>query len=345
MLKDQLDMSMSLITINLVVRNGQKYLRHCLDSIKKQTYQNIEVNIWDNASTDSTREIVKKEYPEFNLIENDTNFGTWVGQEKALKYSHGEYILAISVDIILDPKFIEESVKVAEKDHKIGAVQAKIYQYSLTEFETSKNLPAKLIDTCGFKIFKSRRLINIGHGEEDRGQYDNEVEIFGVEGAVPFFRRKTVDDLYIGSEFADSDFFWYGDDLDIAWRMKLLGWKQIYSPGVIAHHDRQTTKGLGKSRTDFIKMRRQIPMIKRRLDWRNTTLAIIKNDYLSNFLRDYPYIGWRQFQLWSYFLIYEPSMIFEIFTIAKLLPSMLKKRREVMCKARVSAKEIHKWFR
>lgn len=333
----------NLVTINLVVRNGEKWLRHCLDSIKAQTYKNLEIHILDNASTDSTRDIIKKEYPELHLIESQKNFGMWGGHEELWKQSHGKYVIAISVDIIIEPDFVEQAVKIMDADDKIGLLQAKIYQWHL---EDGRPVKTKTIDTLGFKIFRSRRLINIGHGEQDNGQYDTgrDYEIFGIEGAVPIFRRVAIEESRILGEFADRSFFWYGDDFDFAWRMRLFGWKQVYSPRVIAYHDRQTTKSLRTSRWDFIKIRKTVPILKRRLDWRNGILTLVKNDYVSNVLRDFPWIFARQFQLFGYFLIFEPTMILELFTIAKLLPIMLKKRREVMRKATVSGSEIRQWF-
>ncbi len=328
----------SLVSVNLVIYNGEKYIHQCLDSVKKQTYGNFEVNILDNNSLDSTKEIVKKEFPEFNLVEGEKNLGTWPGQEELLKYSHGEYIVALSVDVVLDPYFVEEAVEVFKKDQKIGAVQGKIY--------SARN--PRIIDTCGFEAFKSRRIVNIGHGQEDRGQFDQEKEIFAVEGAAPVLRRQALEDCRLksqGGKIIDPDFFWYGDDLDLAWRMRLLGWKQVFAPKVIAWHDRQTTKTLaGGGWREFIKIRKTVPTFKRRLDWRNTMLAIIKNDFASNLLHDSYYILWRQLRLWAYFLIFETSIILEIFRVAKMLPKMLKRRGEIMRKARVSAKEMQKWF-
>ena len=210
-------------------------------------------------------------------------------------------------------------------------------------------LNPKIIDTCGFQIFRSRRVINIGHGEEDRGQFNQEREIFAVEGAVPVFRRQALEDCRLksqGNKIIDPDFFWYGDDLDLAWRMRLFGWKQVFAPAAIAYHDRQTTKALaGGGWREFIKIRKTVPMFKRRLDWKNTTLAIIKNDFAVNFLRDLPFIFWRQLRLWSYFLLFEPIMFLEIFKVAKLLPKMLKRRSEITRRARVSAQEMQKRFR
>ncbi len=329
------------VTINLVVYNGEKYIRHCLNSIKSQTYSSLEVNVFDNNSSDRTKEIVRQEFPEFKLIESPKNLGVWPGHEEALKYSHGDFIVATSVDIIIDKYFVEEAVKVFNKNLKVGAVEAKIYSYALKDGEVIKS---NILDTCGFQIFRSRRITNIGHGEEDRGQYNEEREIFAVEGAVPVFRRSALENIRVEGHIADPDYFWYGDDLDLAWRMRIFGWKEIYNPKVIAYHDRKTTKGLGQNKKDFIKIRRNVPIFKRRLDWRNTTLTVIKNDFANNFWCDFPYIFWRQMQLWAYFIVFEPSMIVEWFNVAKLLPTMLKRRSEIMRKARISDKEMKQWI-
>lgn len=341
-------MSNTLVSINLVVYNGEKYIRQCLDSVKKQTYQNFEVNILDNNSSDTTKEIIKNEFLEFQLTESPKNLGMWPAQEELLKHGHGKYVVILSVDVILDKDFVKNAVEVMERDYGIGALQARIYKYDLAQLlPTNYSLPTTIIDTLGFQIFRSRRIINIGHGELDNGQYAKECEIFAVEGAVPVFRRQALESCRLISQnnkIIDHDYFWYGDDLDLAWRMRLFGWKQVYSPGVIAYHDRKTTKALAGSWKSFAAMRKNIPMFKRRLDWRNTTLTIIKNDFACNLLRDSYYILWRQLRLWGYFLLFEPAMFLEFFKVAKLLPNMLKRRREIIKRAKVSAQEIRRWI-
>lgn len=346
-------MSNPVVTINLVVLNGEKYIRHCLDGILAQTYPHglIEFNILDNGSTDGTKESIKNYelsikggFARFSVVESKENLGMWPGQEELLNYSSGKYILAMAVDVILDKDFIKTAVEVMEKDSKIGALEAKIYKYDLDQNEVKKT---RIIDTCGFKIFRSRRIVNIGHGEEDKGQYDGLGEIFGVEGAAPFFRREAIEDIRIEGKFCDHDYFWYGDDLDLAWRMTLLGWKQIFVPSVIAWHDRQTTKNLKKNWLDYIfrvPTRRQIPIKKRRLDWRNIRFTIIKNDYIINILKDLPYIASREIGVFGYTLLFEPSVFLELPKFIKILPRILRRRSEIMKKAKLRPAEIRKWF-
>jgi len=359
-------MSTPLVTINLVVLNGKKYIRHCLEAVQKQTYQNLEVNIFDNGSTDGTKEIVRAwkrgfqvETPfpltPINLIESTKNLGTWPGQEKAVESSRGKYIVALSVDVLMHPSAIEKAVEVLEKDEKIGALQAKIYQYDISQTNQSstfleiqgRTFP-KVIDTIGFQIFRSRRITNLGHGEEDRGQYDQGKEIFAVEGAAPIFRKSAFEELRVLGEIADREMFWYGDDLDIGWRMRLFGWKQVYGPKVIMCHDRSTTKGMSRGWKDYllrIKDRKNIPIFKKRLDWRNKRLARIKNDYCQNILKDFFHIAWREIRELGYIIFFEPAVLLEIPKLIKLLPRALKKRRIVLARAQLVPKEMAGWFK
>lgn len=340
-----------LVSINLVVRNGEKYIRHCLDAILAQTYphEHIEIDILDNNSSDPTKEMIKKAaqefqhagFAKFHLAESNENLGMWPGQEELLKHSSGKYILAMAVDVLLDKDFLNNAVKRMESDGNIGALEAKIYKFDL---QSNQPQLSKILDTCGFTIFKSRRIVNIGHGEPDNGQYDDLGEIFAVEGAAPFFRREALEDIRIKGELIDKDFFWYGDDLDLAWRMRLFGWKEVFDPEVIAWHDRQTTKTLKKSPADFIRLRRAVPMKKRRLDWRNTRWTIIKNDYIINILKDLPAILNREVQMAGYILFFEPAVLLEIPKFIVLLPKMFMRRRNIMNRATAKPEDIRKWF-
>ena len=121
------------VTIILAVRNGAKFIRHTLNSVKSQTYGNMEINVFDNNSNDETVEIVTTEFPEYKLTRSGENIGIWAAQEKLFDISNGKYIVALT-DVILDPYFIENAVSIMEYDDKIGAVQAKIYQMNLQEY-------------------------------------------------------------------------------------------------------------------------------------------------------------------------------------------------------------------
>lgn len=348
-------MSNPLVTINLVVFNGEKYLRHCLDAVNLQTYPDIEINILNNASTDRTEELVrnsKLEIKNCSFYNSKKNLGMWPGQEWLLQHSQGEYSVALSVDVLLHPDFVLRAVEIAERDKTIGAIQSKTLRYSLAnataDLPTSPIVRSETIDTLGFKFLRSRRLINIGHGEEDRGQYDQGMEIFGVEGAAPFLRRKALEDCRVNGKIIDDDMFWYGDDLDLAWRMRLYGWKQIYCPEVIAYHDRSTTKGMSRGWRDYfsrIKERQKIPIHKRGLDWRNKRLARLKNDYWHNVFHDGLFILYRELMELGYIVLFEPKVLLEMFKFIRLIPKTLCQRQAILNKARVGPREMQKRFK
>ena len=246
---------------------------------------------------------------------------------------------------MIDENFTERAVAICESNPATDAIQAKIYQYNhneLTSGSFNKNI---IIDTCGFAMTRERKVVNIGHGKSDGPAFSNQRVIFGVEGAVPFFRRTALEDCKINGWIWDPDYFWYGDDLDLAWRMTLFGHKQIYSPKVIAWHDRSTTKG--NVTTDFLadhvhrrKLRQQIPIHKRRLDWSNTRFTIIKNDFLLNILRDLPAIIMREINVQGYAGLFERGVLLEWGRFFRLLPKMIARRRIIMNRARVNANEI-----
>src|SRR3989344_1013438 len=346
----------TLVTVNLVVLNGGKYISRFLDCLKQQTYgqANIEVQIWDNGSSDGTLEHVQSRKAEFGdfkrfaWFKGEKNLGMWPGQEEIFKTSNGAYIVASAVDVLMDKDFISNAIKSLEQDPKIGALQAKIYTYSIDSLSGILPNPSeKIIDTCGFKIFKSRRVVNLGHGEIDHGQYDKQMDIFAVEGAIPVFRKSTLKDISLGQGFCDPDYFWYGDDLDFGWRINLFGWRQIMDPSVIAWHDRQTTKTVAQGVRDHLSRvgtRRKIPLKKRQLDWANVRFTIIKNEYMINVLKDLPYILGREIAVFGYTLFFEPGVFRAISRFLNLLPRMLKRRREIMKRARRTAAEMRRWY-
>ena len=279
-----------LVSVNLVVHNHGPWLTRALDSIKTQSYENIEINQFDG-TTD--------------------NIGFWAGQEKLLAQSKGEYIICMS-DVVLDKNFIKNAVEVLEKDMGIGALQAKILQSN------------GMIDTTGFEKYKSRKIIN--RGKQTNNEYP-EGEIFAVEGAVPVFRKKALEDCIVDGHLIDPDFrigpLGYGDDLDLTWRMKNLGWKQWYAPGVIAYHDRSTSGP-----------RASIPILKRQLDWCNVRFAIIKNDAILSLVKDAPFWFVREIAVFCYTILFEPKVFAIMPRFFTLLPCMLSRRKLNMNRTR-----------
>lgn len=329
-----------LVTINLVVRNGEKYIRHCLKAIKNQSYPNLEVIVFDNNSNDKTPLIVKQEFPQFQLIENSKNCYVGGGFNKCIELSRGKYILALCVDVICEKDFIKNAARKMESDRTIGVLQSKTLIYDFKNQKLTDN-----IDTAGFEIFRSRRIINRGHGAKDIGQFEKPEEIFSYEGAAGFFRKEALQKAKINGQIFDEDFVWYGDDIDLGWRLNLLGWKNFYDPSVIAWHDRSTTHRLSRGYRDFIQSRKSLPLEKKRWDYINQRLMMVKNDIAAQFLCDFPFFIFREAKLWIYFLLFERSTLLGVLDFIKLLPKMAAKRKIIMSKKKLADKEIKNWFK
>lgn len=325
------------VNICIAVWNGASYLPSCLEALKGQTYANFDVTIWDNASTDETRSLVEQLLPTARCISHPENLGMWPAMERMINQADGTLILCLSVDVIIADTFIQEAVAVFERDKSVSALQPKIYQYGILDSRGA--LPTTTIDTCGFALTKSRRVVNLGHGQPDSATWSKAGDIFGVEGAAPMFRLSALQDARIGESLIDDDYFWYGDDLDLAWRLALLGHRQVFAPSVLAWHDRSTTKGVASTWTDHVSRmatRRAIPAMKRRLDYTNVRYTIIKNDHIINLILDAPWIIGREIGTILYMLIVEPSVLPAIARLIRGAPTMLAKRWAVMKRARRS---------
>ncbi len=128
------------------------------------------------------------------------------------------------------------------------------------------------------------------------------------------FRTRAFRDVSINGHVIDPAFregpLGYGDDLDLAWRMALLGWRQVLVPDAIGWHDRSTTHdvaGRARDHVGRIAARRAMPIEKRMLDWVNVRAARIKNDRTRDVVRDLPFILVRELSVLVYMLVVEPA--------------------------------------
>lgn len=339
-------------SVIIPARNAGNFIDYCLLSLLNQDYKNFEIIFFDNNSTDATlkkaklyQQRFKKRGINFKIINSPFNYFVGGAFNRAYLKARGNYIMLLCIDVILKNDFLSQALIYFKKKPKIGALQAKIYAFDINELTKSraflKTPTSQIIDTCGFKIFRSRRIINIGHGMLNGSQFSKAMEIFGVEGACPVFRRQALEDIKIKigerPEIFDEDMMWYGDDLDVAWRLNLFGWRQIFCPTMIAYHDRKTTKLLSQGFLDFIKIRRNIPTLKRILDYRNTRLTFIKNEHWFYFKKDFlPFLK-RELSLLIYFFIFEPKTFwFGVFGLLKRLSLFLNKRKLIQRKVKSS---------
>jgi hypothetical protein len=219
---------MELISVIVLNYNGRGFLNGCLTSLASQTYSDFEVIVVDNGSRDGSPEYIEENYPWVRLAKNDENLGFAGGTNVGIRAAKGEFIITLNNDSRADSRFIEELIK-PMADPEVGVCAAKML------------FPDGRINSAGICISRSGAAWDRGMFEPDRGQYEFMEEVFGACAGAALYRREMLDEIGL----FDEDFFLYLEDVDLAFRARLAGWKCIYVPGARVIHHHGGTAGVG----------------------------------------------------------------------------------------------------
>jgi hypothetical protein len=208
-------------SIILLTYNSLKDLPECIPSLLSQTYDNFEIIVVDNASSDETVEYITGNYPEQRIIQTGKNLGYPGGNNAGFEHATGEYIVVMNPDTVADKNWLAELVKPLEKNPDIAVTTPKINIY----YDKSK------INTCG----------NIPHytgltfcrGLNSPSDSCNIQEEIGAISGCSFAIRKEMLDYIEGF---DADFFLYMEDADLSWRVRFAGGKIVYVPQSTMYH-------------------------------------------------------------------------------------------------------------
>lgn len=338
-----------LVSVNILTYNAQDLIGPCLKSVLKQTYDNIEVLVIDNASIDKTLDVIRKISPKIRIIRNENNLGLSIGYNTGIRESKGEYVLCLNQDVVLDGDFVKNAIEAINVDDKIAGVQGRLLRIT-----NLNELRMDTIDTTGLVIFKNRRIVNQGQGEKDKGQYERG-EIFGVDGAAPLYRRSALEDIKLPIfkggvpqtnrfEYFDEDFFMYKEDVDLSWRFRLYNWKAIYEPEAVGYHLRGAGERAVRNYIAIVKERRKISGFAKYHAFKNQRLMQIKNELTGLFFCHFCRIIIKEVAAWLYALCFEKYAWKAIVGLFKQVPSAWRKRKIIMKRKRVGANEIKRWF-
>ena len=160
---------------------------------------------------------------------------------RGIRESSGELVLFCNADLFPTSTYLTEIVAFFDRRPEAGAAIGKILRYDL-----DADAPTGLIDTAGLLLTRQRRFMPRGEGEPDDGRYDDEIEVFAVDGAALVARRTALEATAFEDEYLDENFLTHKEDHDISWRLRLAGWECWYVPSAVAYHAR-TTRGLGST--------------------------------------------------------------------------------------------------
>ena len=239
-----------LVTVICVNFQGLRVLPACLTSLRRQTCPPQRVIVVDNASTDGSRELVRHDFPEVELLESSSNLGFGAGNNLALDRAATPYVLLVNNDAVLADDCLAELVRTIELDPFAGAVAAKVL------LQADPAAPLR-IDAAGLEICADG--LALGRGRfADPAALDEPTEVFFPSGCCGLYRREMLDDLRLEGEIFDEDFFAYAEDTDLGWRAQLAGWKTLYAPRAICYHRHSATTGSVHPRKVFLVERNRV---------------------------------------------------------------------------------------
>ncbi len=216
-------MTEPLVSVIIVNFNGRALLEDCLKSLGKTTYNNYEVFVVDNNSSDDSVKFVKENYPQINLIQLEKNFGFAQPNNIAAKKAKGEFLIFLNSDTEVTPSWISELVNAANQDPNIAICQSLLLKKN-GDIDSSGDF----IDTLG-RAYSSRiRPTQVR-------------KILSARGASLMVRR----DCFFDLGGFEKNFFASFEDVDLGWRAWIYGYKVILVPSsVVVHIGGQTVNRL-----------------------------------------------------------------------------------------------------
>jgi GT2 family glycosyltransferase len=319
------------VSVTIVTYNSGRFIKRCLESVLAQRYANKEIIVIDNASTDGTLDILEQFEDRCQIVYNDENIGFAAAQNQAIRLSAGDWVLTLNPDVLLLPNFIQALVDTGAFDARVGSVCGK-----LLTILASFDLPDKpLVDSTGIYFTPNLRHLDRGSQEVDNGHYLQHEYVFGATAAAALYRRRMIEDIAIGDEFFDPDFFVYREDADVAWRAQLMGWRCIYTPHARGYHVRNVLPG----------NRRALPPVINMHSVKNRFLMRMKNMTGHLYVRNWFSITARDLVVIGACIIRERSSLRAFWYVLQNWKRVMAKRREIMLRKRVDDDYIASWFR
>jgi len=208
-------MNKELVSIIVLNYNAGDLLLNCIKSIKKSSYENIEIIVVDNISSDGSQIKCQEKYPDIKLIQNKENLGYCGGNNVGIQASKGEFVIILNPDTVVESNWLDELIS-AHNKFGDGLYQPKIL--SLNE-ENIIQSTGNMLHVFGFGFARDKGKKIVDKNEEIE-------KINYASGTCLFTTKKVLDNIGLFDEFL----FLYHDDLDLGWRASQVGISSFYVP-------------------------------------------------------------------------------------------------------------------
>ena len=221
------------LSVVIVSYNVRHYLDECLESVEKALKGlEAEVFVVDNASTDDTLQVLPQKYPWVRFIDNEENVGFSRANNIAIRQSTGEYVLLLNPDTNVAEPTLRESVSFMDKHPQAGGAGVMMLNGDGTRApESRRAIPTPWVSALKMLGFTRRYYMS-------DLPWDKPCRIEVVSGAFCLLRRKALDKVGL----LDEDFFMYGEDIDLSYRLIKGGFENWYLPQTIVHYKGKSTR-------------------------------------------------------------------------------------------------------
>jgi len=237
--------------------NGYDHLKTYLPSVVAHSDQ-ANIYVIDNASTDDSVDLIKKDFPTVKLIINQENGGYAKGYNDGLKSIKEKYLVLLNSDVEVTSNWISPVLDLMNSDESICIAQPKLLAHTQKDEFEYAGAAGGFIDYLGYPFCQGRIFQQM---EKDEGQYSENKEIFWASGACMFIKNQTFQDL---GGF-DERYFAHMEEIDLCWRAKNIGYKVYYCATSTVYHLGGGTMNSGNPRKTF-------------LNFRNSLITLKKND-------------------------------------------------------------------
>lgn len=246
------------LSIIILSYNTKELLEKCLQFLQKAKKNNFQVEmiVVDNASVDGSPEMVEKEFPEIKLIRSKKNLGYAGGNNLGLKKTQGECLLFLNSDTQIKSEALIKMMKFMKENPKVGASSPKTMLFNgEMDPDCHRGFPTPWASITYFlgleKLFPKSRIF----GQYHQFYLDlNKIhEIDAGFGTFMFVRQKALEQ--VGNW--DESYFFYGEDLDLFYRLKKADWKIMFYPEILVTHHKGASSGLRKESKEVARPSRE----------------------------------------------------------------------------------------
>ena len=245
------------VAIAILNWNGKNWLEKFLPNVILHS-QNADIYVIDNASTDDSVDFIQSHFPEVKIVKNSSNSGFAGGYNEGLKKIDAEIYCLLNSDVEVTENWQKPVLELFEKNQNIAAIQPKILAYHRKNFFEFAGAGGGLIDNLGYPYCRGRIFNEI---EEDKGQYNDETEIFWASGCCLFIRSK---DFWAENGF-DERFFAHQEEIDLCWRLKNSGKKIFYTGKSTVYHVGGGTLNKENPQKTYLNIRNNLSMLLKNL--------------------------------------------------------------------------------